>query len=223
MVSVLIPWRPLVEARERLRLWVEQRWHLFAPDAEICYGQGPEYGPFNRSAALNEAFQKSSGSVVIVADADTSFDYDSVSVAIEVAEAASRWVLPYDVYYNLLPLETSVMLTQPPSSKFREPAKWQHRLTDSVSGVVVVPRAAFEAVGGFDERFRNWGGEDRAFAASLDVLWSPMYRVPGAVMHLWHPEGLRFQNPDWPANQALEAQYLAAKTAHEMRAVRFGS
>jgi hypothetical protein len=51
-----------------------------------------------------------------------------------------------------------------------------------------MPREAFDALGGgWDERFRGWGGEDHSAMRSVDTLYGPHKTLPGQVLHLWHP------------------------------------
>jgi hypothetical protein len=212
LVSLLIPWRGDDPWRLRLKDWVLSRWRALLPQAEICEGSGPADGPFNRSAAINEAFRKSNGTLLIVADADTAASRMGVRDAIEIADLG-RPMLPYTVYFNLKEPETAALLTKPPEVAINDPQCWEHRLEDSVSGVVVLPRAAFDAVGGFDEQFMAWGHEDRAFALALETLAKPVGRIAEPIVHLWHPapENTRFGNPYMKANGARYALYQKAR------------
>jgi predicted glycosyltransferase involved in capsule biosynthesis len=49
-----------------------------------------------------------------------------------------------------------------------------------------VPRNIFEQVGGFDEKFVGWGGEDNAFWHSCKIVSGEPLRIDGFVYHLWH-------------------------------------
>jgi hypothetical protein len=49
------------------------------------------------------------------------------------------------------------------------------------------PREAFEVIGGYDPRFRGWGGEDTAAIAAMDTLWGPHTMLPHPLFHLHHP------------------------------------
>lgn len=212
-ISLLFPWRGHPD-RERQFEWVRARWRACFPDIEVLVGESPP-GPFNRSAALNNAARHASNPVLIAADADTTFcDPTAMSiVAADVASGAVRWAIPYDVYYNLTGDSTAALLAQDPARAERgihHPTVWEHRLTDSVSGIVVIPAAGWDKVGGFDERFVDWGFEDRAIVAALDTLWGPHRRYAGDLLHLWHREGARFDNPNARANQRLAARYAAA-------------
>ena len=53
-------------------------------------------------------------------------------------------------------------------------------------GTIVVSRKAFDAVGGFDEGFTDWGYEDRAFRLAVDKL-ARLREAPSTCWHLWHP------------------------------------
>lgn len=50
----------------------------------------------------------------------------------------------------------------------------------------IMTRSCFNAVAGFDERFRGWGGENEAFAMSLDTICGPHYRMNNEIYHLGH-------------------------------------
>jgi hypothetical protein len=84
---------------------------------------------------------------------------------------------------------------------------------------MVVPRAWFTTVGGFDEYYRVWGAEDndltmRARWAGLAVEWIP----EAWVAHQWHRR-------DWPTpgqfqQVAKNRQYLASRVAEQGPIVR---
>lgn len=66
----------------------------------------------------------------------------------------------------------------------------------------IMPREAFITVGGMDERFRGWGGEDRAFLMALDHLWGPHQNLPGQILHLWHPRIIAGEGVDTKGKRA---------------------
>ena len=51
---------------------------------------------------------------------------------------------------------------------------------------MIFPREALDAIGGWDERFRGWGGEDVAFLRALDTLFGKHKTSNNAIFHLWH-------------------------------------
>jgi len=51
----------------------------------------------------------------------------------------------------------------------------------------VLPRASFEIMGGMDERWRGWGGEDSAFTIAADKVLGVHRSMAINVISLWHP------------------------------------
>lgn len=211
MISVLFPYRGDNGHRDVLFDYVLRYWHEVLPDAEIVIGSNDDE-PFNRGAARNAAFHKSKGDTLIIADADTILPPEQLYDALElVISGDAPWCIPYKVYYNLLEPETDEILNDF-STDVLEPTVFEHRLLESVAGILIVPGAAYERVKGYDERFRGWGGEDRAFDIALDSLWGPKVRVEGFVEHLWHPRGdADFSQPHWAENAQLLRSYQGAQ------------
>jgi hypothetical protein len=91
-----------------------------------------------------------------------------------------------------------------------------------VTGLLVVHRDAFRQVGGFDESFRGWGGEDiemrlRLFLlAGLDYVDVPL----SLITPLAHGDGLRTQfyaEGDIRASNRDNMRYLLRKVTVEWR------
>lgn len=230
-LSVLMPVGGEIETdpwRWRACEWITHRYKRLLPHAELVFGVS-ESEPFNRSEARNNAFAKSTGDMLLVADADTLFNVGQIAKGITlIQECGAPWVIPYegwtnaidpqshDVgrYYNLSQEATAYILETPPTSEIPEPPDpnmWEHKLT-SWSGLLLMPRSAWEAAGGYDENFVGWSFEDTAFRFALDNRVGPHMRVTGPagyVMHLWHPvtEEACFGQPYMEANRALCRRY----------------
>jgi len=79
--------------------------------------------------------------------------------------------------------------------RFPTPPKFSDIQNDSGSryghwwgaGIQICPREAFEKVGGWDERFRGWGGEDHSAMQAMDTLYWRHKTLPGQHLHVWHP------------------------------------
>jgi hypothetical protein len=225
-LSVLMPYRrETTPYRERNYELVVAHWQDYLRQlpyqSEIVTGSDLE-PVFNRSRARNEAFRKSIGDIIIVADADTLFQHQHMTSSIDVTVRSVNsvgYVLPYSVYYNA----SQEWTDRYPGGRITEPrqSEYEHRLTTSESGVLVTTRANFEKVRGYDERFRGWGYEDNSFCLALRALCGNPYRVPGFVVHLWHPvtESVRFEQPHIQFNRDLCARYENAHTTAEMEAL----
>lgn len=212
MISVLIPFRADYGHRDRLADWNSRRWKALLPDAEIIFGTD-DSEVFNRGRARNLAFMESTGETVIFADADTAAQREDVLEAVHLVEHGAPWVLPYTVYYNMCETDTESLLQEEPGCTLWEPTEWEHRLLTAISGTIVMSREAFLAVNGYDEDFRGWGYEDDAFCKAMNALVGAHERLPGYVLHLWHPiapDGA-FNSPTIDHNRVLFRQYESAK------------
>lgn len=52
----------------------------------------------------------------------------------------------------------------------------------------IIKKSTWDAVGGFDEDFTNWGAEDDAFLTKCKRLVGRSLRLSGTVYHLFHPK-----------------------------------
>ena len=88
-------------------------------------------------------------------------------------------------------------------------------------GPTIVSREVFDRVGGFDERFEGWGGEDQVFRYRLEKLIGPGIRPPdpsASCYSLWHPNGTHRNRERQVHNLALRDQ--AYREIDEMVAER---
>jgi hypothetical protein len=86
----------------------------------------------------------------------------------------------------------------------------------------VVRADVWDDIGGIDERFVGWGGEDIAFGVALRCLYGPPLEVRGALTHFWHPHaaGRSRQMPVTETSAKLMAAYQhAAFQPERMREV----
>lgn len=217
-----MPYRYENRSRDRAYKWVEERWFQWMasslPIEEIIVigDHGGRGDPFSRGVARNRAFSAAVGDAIIIADADTFVPLKSIVTALVHLDNGAPWVLPYDVYWNLDQATTERVLRHSPSHFSMDGIfQYEHRIEGSTAGTLIMRPAAFQAVGGYDERFVGWGYEDNAFALALDTLVGPHATVQGSAYHLWHPrnEGDNFSQPFIDPNRALYERYRLAATS----------
>jgi hypothetical protein len=208
----LVPRRADGARRDQLWRWARERWPF-----EVVEGSSPD-GPFNRSAAINDAARKAGDwDIAAIIDADTLVPQPQLDLALRLVEQADESavaqrdglaVLPFTHYCLVSRKESDRLLAgrELPGSS----ALMQVRV-NRWSGCVVVPRALFEAVGGFDERFVGWGGEDISFAAAL-LAAGTVARLPGNLYHLWHQASSErtHKSAEYLRNAMLERRYVHA-------------
>jgi hypothetical protein len=204
-VSILIPFRCTDQSSPRIRniAWLKRYWATQLPGAEIIIGDEPNIEPFSKSVAVNAAASKASGDVFVIVDADGYVTADVVIHCVEEIRHARKrghklWFVPYRKFYRLTETASKHLLQSDPASPstFSSPPDAEYILGDTDPGVghyygamiQIVPREAFELVGGWDVRFRGWGGEDHAAMRAMDTLYGMHKTMPGQVLHMWHPQ-----------------------------------
>jgi glycosyltransferase involved in cell wall biosynthesis len=208
--SILVPYRAGEAWRDRAWTFNRARWEAM-PDVEVVVcdpGPGRHPGEFNHPRAINDAARRASGDVFIVADADTAFHPDWVAEAVREVRLGAPWVLPR-FYDKVDQPSTERILAGGGLDGYT--VEWRGEAV-SWSGLVVVPAAGFQVVGGYDERWEWWGADDVAFAMSMLTLWGEVVRLEGAAMHLWHPTPIdeTYGHDHFPASRRLMERYVAA-------------
>ena len=93
----------------------------------------------------------------------------------------------------------------------RDYSRWTGKLN-------IMPRESYKKIGGLDERFSGWGGEDTAFAVAMNTLYGPYKRLDFSIYHLWHPRIGPKGNPHMENNMRLVELYKRnSRSKQDMR------
>ncbi|MFI2645920.1 glycosyltransferase [Streptomyces sp. NPDC018610] len=155
-------------------------------------------GPFNKARAVNTGVAATADGgpddVVCVLDADIAVDARFIA-RIARATPADGALLPYQDAFcldghsseRLAVLMASERLTGLMDAEAeRAPGPWSgYLIRRPPGGCLAVTRDAFDRVGGFDPRFKGWGGEDRDVVDRLE-RHARVERAPGLLVHLMH-------------------------------------
>jgi hypothetical protein len=198
--AVCVLWRPGNPQRERLWDYCRARWETAGFTPITAAGQGGLW------AARNEAAAKAGEwDAAIFADADmTLAEPEQAWAALEQAAAGRRYVAAFTTLDALGP-ESTVTVLEGASFDGIEPLQRYH---GSWVGAYAIGRSLWNELGGYDERFAPFSGQDVAIihaAATLGVL----ERIPGTAYHLWHERGGE-QLGHLPSHPSLGARYEAA-------------
>lgn len=211
-VSIIIPFQTDHGPREEAFEWIKKYYYRVMPQAELCIGLLNEKG-INKSKAINLAAKKASRDIFVVADADIIYDPKIIVEAIKLLDQAP-WVVPFTEIYNIEKPEVNRLLKTKPrwpiDIKQKECTKANWLYEGFAGKLFVIPRANFEAAGGFDERFIGWGGEDDAFSHAVQTICGKFVSVKGEIYHLWHPASSYQTNPHGQANGNLLNRYRSA-------------
>jgi hypothetical protein len=121
--------------------------------------QVPEGTPYNRSAAFNEGVRCARGSLLVLHDGDLLVPSRYAAEAQHVASEGWRFL---DLKRFLFYIDEDA--TGQLFSTGELPAGVAPVITQNArGGSIVVTREAFESIGGFDDEFSGWGGEDNDF------------------------------------------------------------
>lgn len=218
---------PTNERREAIWKFTRPKWEALAP-VYVGAINDPDMdaATYNRAEAINDAAERATEDhpnwdTIIVIDRDVVVPRAQLSNAVILATQNRRAALPYRRYHPLTEKATDAVLAggEPPKNSAQTPPGI---LTNHVSSCIIVPRALWDMIGGFDIRFVGWGGEDRAFHAACKVLGGAVEQSDGIVYHLWHPPTGGPTSPNYRANKALQDMYLNARTPEQMHAVIHG-
>lgn len=204
-ISVIIPFRSShnYPRQDRNFRWLKKYYAYQLPGAEVIVGHDHRTDlSFSKSAAVNDGVRKSTGDILVIVDADGYVPIEAILFcAHEIRRARSRghrlWYVPYRQFYRLTHHASLRVLNSSPRHPYQFPTPPDKCDIQNTSGsghghwygalVQIVPREAFDCVGGWDHRFRGWGGEDHSIMRATDTLYCHHKTLPGQVLHLWHP------------------------------------
>jgi hypothetical protein len=186
---------------------------LAHPAARIAFAYNP--GPFNKSWGLNLAYRLSSAPLLAFGDAD-------VIVGSVIGDCANYLTGGYQAvkpYRRLIELDETESTRvrggdfdwiAPRTGEALWPREMEGERLAYAGGLFLITRQAFAAAGGWDERFRGWGGEDDALSYRLERTRVPALELDTRpAVHLHHAR-LRentFGQPHYTTNTQLLQDY----------------
>lgn len=222
-VIVVVPYRPDGGHRDRLWDFMSAYWQQFK-DFELVVGRHDD-GPFNRSAAINQAVRsRHLWDVAVIADSDTWVDAEALRAAVSTAHETGRLCSALTAVIELDERCTEAILEAGLSERTLGVDAVRTGDLATQSSVLAVPRKLWENIGGFDENFVGWGGEDNAFWRAATILGGEPRRIDGFAFHLWHPPAAtaeyKASDPGYRANLARWNRYRVARNERQLRQVQ---
>jgi predicted glycosyltransferase involved in capsule biosynthesis len=204
-ISLLVPFRSDNGIRAEVFEWLMEYYKHELPGAEIIISDDDRQPdqPFCKTMAFNMAADRAKGDIFVLLDADCYIPGSVlISAATKIRSFEKRgvplWFIPYRNFYRLNELLSADLVASNPKNPMRFHAKLDRSALDEVSGIShghhygaliqVMPRTAWETVGGMDIRFRGWGSEDVCFMKAVDTLYGPHKTIDTPVYHVWHPK-----------------------------------
>jgi hypothetical protein len=213
-ISILVPFH--IEDKTDQRAinwnWLIKYWNHSLPGAEIIIGRDKEAEDnsksFSKSIAVNNAVSRAHGDIFVIIDADAYLEAESIikcsnEIRLAKKKGYKLWFVPYRKLFRLTKevsnkilksaSKTPYIIPNPPLEKdFSNTGDFKGTPVSQIGHwygamIQIMSKEAFNFVGGWDQRFSGWGGEDHAAMVAMDTLYSPHKTIPGQVLHLWHP------------------------------------
>ena len=149
-------------------------------------------GAFNKSWGLNVGYRHAASDVLAFGDADMIMKGDILASCFDACDRQYDAINPYEHMIDLNPEESRIIINGHYDLEATRQIEELNRagkgeFTCFCGGIFVIRRAVFEALGGFDERFLGWGGEDDAMTYKLVSLVKNLKTVQNQkAFHLWH-------------------------------------
>lgn len=127
-------------------------------------------GPFSKAVACNVGFAASSTSVIALVDADMLIRGDTIETCVRLVRMTGSVIRPFGLLKELPVAEVASRGVDACLPRIRVDQASDGRDREQIplcGGLVLMPASTFERVGGLDERFLGWGGEDDALSAAL--------------------------------------------------------
>lgn len=182
-MSIVIPYGKSDEYREQMMKWTVARYRRLFPDCEICIGENRDK-PFNRAKAKNDGIRKATKELVLIVDADALFNRSLVFEALQIMrESEQRWVRAGGKSFRINEGSSRKLIqtSGPVEMVLRTDGLY------STNFFCIVERNLLDEIQGYDEGFKDWGGEDFAFYKALTVWDREGQRTRGKIWHIWHP------------------------------------
>jgi len=162
--------------------------------------------PFNRSWAFNVGLKESNSEIVIFGDSDLICDVEQFNFSLKELET-SDCVSPYKSVLDLTKEESELDIED--WKKIERPGRGEtdNQKINLTGGIVLYKKSSILKIGGWDENFIGWGGEDD-WQSRKTILFLKFKEMPFRCYHLFHEKvvpDLRFyQRTLYILNQLMQ-------------------
>jgi len=177
---------------------------------------------FSRSWAFNVGARNAQGEVLVLHDNDMLIPQDYASEILKHRDEGSDVINLKRFIFYLTEKDSKEILTSKRSITTATAQVVVQNL--EAGGSVAISRTGYFAIGGFDEAFVGWGGEDNEFWERAQTLrvW-PYGYLP--IVHLWHTAqpGKHAHHRSTAALLEARSKIPASQRVAELAARKFGN
>lgn len=178
---------------------------------KVCLEKKHHDDEFNKSAALNIGVQNAHSEVLIFHDGDVVVPDKYVTTVAERLSEKYEFIQPIRFLFCLSERETDSYIKSGGQLQLK---KVSEVMQNFPGGSIGIKKAAFHKIGGFDETFTGWGGEDLEFLDRARTLNSFRGHYAPAI-HLWHPPAQKKESGN--RNQVTLDQKRQIPVEHRIR------
>lgn len=142
---------------------------------------------FTRASGINGAIARTDATVIVQSDPDSLVTPAQLEAGIALAEQEDGLVTPFERYLYVNEQVTDEILRGDRGLFNVRPIDCDESGLGGVGNVAIFSRSTWQTVGGFDEGMGLWAGDDAAFRYASDAFCQHLRRLPGDMIHLWHP------------------------------------
>lgn len=175
---------------------------------------------FHHTHYRNEMIKIATTPIIAVWDIDVLMPISQLVKAVEkIRNEEAVMSFPYDGPCFSIPEKESQDFRKNRNEKILFQSKYElmYGLL-SVGGTFLVNRIEYMKSGMENEYFYGWGMEDTERLKRISTLGLPVFRVPGAIYHLWHPRGMssRYYNMELTIANTQHFLKICAFTKEEL-------
>ena len=180
---------------------------------DISYQYVKDDAPvFHHTRYRNEMIMTCKTPFIAVWDVDAITPMNQLQSAVEKLRSKEAFVTwPFDGIYYLVPKEIGLEFAETGdiATLTSRNKDFYHMFGGfSNGGIFLADRKKYMEIGMENENIYGWGPEDIERLRRVTILGIPVYRVKGAIYHLWHPRGINILNHDPERDLMCFREYL---------------
>jgi hypothetical protein len=207
-VSLIFPYRPSDTGRDDHYEFVKGKLLSFLGPVDVIEADSG-HESFNRGASRNVGVHRAAeagADVVVICDADTVPERESLLQAVEAAAQDGVLHLPY-TYFKALNRHSTKL--------FKRNRNPQHLMYEdegsfSTGGILVISTESYLRTGGMPA-LSGWGFEDTIFRIIVDAVLGPTKRHVGTIYHCWHRKEWALESDQYAENARIAAEFVDAE------------
>lgn len=179
-------------------------------------------GGFNKSWGCNVAVRQTTRAILALMDADMLVDLNALTQAIKLTRTRTVATNPFERWLDLELPATQAILQQGDTGLIDFKAvqgsttRREREQLNFCGGAFLIRREIYLKLGGYDERYVGWGGEDNLMDVKLKRSGQPLGQVKDSTaIHLWHPQSnaTTFEQPNYACNLKMVQELMACDPA----------